>query len=56
MGEVVEDPGPDLMQVHAIDDGVDEGWDHKELCGQRVLQRLQRAAVAVTGVHGVEHQ
>lgn len=56
VGEVVEDPGPDLMQVHAIDDGVDEGWDHKELCGQRVLQRLQRAAVAVTGVHGVEHQ
>lgn len=56
MAEVAEDPGPDLMQVHAVDDGVDEGREHQELCRQRVLQRLQRAAAAVTRVHDVKHR
>lgn len=56
MGEVAEHPGPDLMQVDAVDDGVDEGRDDQELCGQRVLQRLQRSPAAVTRVHDVEHQ
>ncbi|KAG7225937.1 hypothetical protein INR49_018538 [Caranx melampygus] len=53
---VEEDPGPDLLQVDAIDDGVDERRHHQELCRQRVVQRLQRAAAAVAGVHGVKHQ
>lgn len=56
MGEVLEDSGPDLLQIDAIDDGVDEGRDHQEFRSQRVLQRLQRVAAAVTRVHGVEHQ
>lgn len=56
MGEVLEYSGPDLLQFDAIDEGVDEGRDHQELCRQGVLQRLQQAAAAVTRVHGVEHQ
>lgn len=55
-GEVEEDPGPDLLQFDAIDDGVDERRHHQELCRQRIVQRLQRAAAAVAGVHGVKDQ